>query len=256
MKTWAIFKKEGKSFLLSPSFLAVCGIVASVLSFKYPEGLWSFNNQLQMPMFNPQANNKQFNIYYSVFLGHLSILNLVLIFVVPALTMRLFAEEKKMKTYDLLLTSPVTSAQIVLGKFSAALVGVFVLMLLSLVYPITTRYFAEFQWPMLLIAALGIFLVAMVYVAVDLFCSSLTESVVIAYVLSVVLNVSLWLIGSLVQVVDGATARAVFEHISLNTHLMGLIEGTVRTSALVFFLSVAALFVFLTERVVEASRWR
>ncbi|MEI7973850.1 MAG: ABC transporter permease, partial [Bdellovibrio sp.] len=138
----------------------------------------------------------------------------------------------------------------------AAIFAVSFLMLLALAYPLATRFFGEVHWPMLLIASLGILLVAMVYVAVDLFCSALTESVVVAYVLSVVFNVSLWLMGSLVQVFDGSTLRAVFEHISLNSHLMGLIEGTIRTSALVFFLSVTALFVFLTERVVEASRWR
>ncbi|MEI7974254.1 MAG: ABC transporter permease subunit, partial [Bdellovibrio sp.] len=167
MKTWAIFKKEWKSFLLNPTFLLVCAIVTTLLSLKYLEGLASFNERLTQASFMPSGNNKAFNIHYGVFLGHLSILNLILIFVVPAFTMRLLAEEKKMKTYDLLLTAPITSTQIVLGTFLAAIFAVSFLMLLALAYPLATRFFAEFHWPLLLIASPGFLLVALVYVAVD-----------------------------------------------------------------------------------------
>lgn len=253
---YSIFRKEWRGFLTSPAFLLVCAITAVVLSFKFFESLVVFAQSLERSMYMPSGSNKGMNIHYGVFLGHLSVLNLILIFAVPALTMKLIAEEKKMRTYDLLLTTPITSAQIVLGKFFAALMAVFFMVLLALAYPIATRAFAQFHWPMLLMATLGIFLVAAVYVAVDLFCSSLTESAIVAYVLAVVFNVSLWLIGSLSQVVESAGARKVFEHISLTQHLSALVEGVLRTSSLVFFVSVAAIFVFMTERVVESSRWR
>ncbi len=101
----------------------------------------------------------QLNIHYGVFLRELSYLNLLLIFVVPALTMKLFAEEKKLRTFDLLLTSPVTSLQIVLGKYFAALGAVAGLVILALLYPLATATIAKINWVPLFIAFLGIFLV-------------------------------------------------------------------------------------------------
>jgi ABC-2 type transport system permease protein len=181
----------------------------------------------------------------------------MLIFIVPALTMRLFAEEKKMKTMDLLLTSPIASWEIVVGKYLAAVVAVSFLVLIALVYPLTTLFFASgVSIGALLICFLGIFFVGMVYAAIDLFCSSLTESAIVAYVMAVMFNVALWFLSAGSEISDGALSRKIFEHISLSSHLTGLVEGTLRTTSLVFLGSVIALFNFLTERVVEASRWR
>jgi ABC-2 type transport system permease protein len=200
---------------------------------------------------------QQLNIHYSVFLRQLSYLNLLMIFVVPALTMRLFSEEKKMKTMDLLMTSPVTSLQIVVGKYLAALAAVLGLVLVAIAYPLATIPLVDnVQWAPLLISFSGIFLVGSVYAAMNLFCSSLTEHSLVAFVMSVILNLSIWFIGMGADAVDSEWARKVFEHISLNTHLAGLIEGTVRTPGLVFLFSLVGLFVFLTERVIESSRWR
>lgn len=252
----AIFKKEMKGFLFSPNFILVCALMATILSWVFPTSLKMFDVQIKSAMFSGGMNPQASNIHYGLFLRHLSYVNLILIFVVPALTMRLFSEEKKLKTFDLLLTSPVTSAQIVIGKLLAALGAVSVVMLLTFIYPASTRVFAEFSWSTLLTAYVGIFLVASVYTAMDLFCSSLTESGIVAYVMAVILNVFIWFVGMGVDVVDSSMARAIFEHISLNQHLSALVEGTVRTTAFVFFGSLIFLFSFLCERVVESARWR
>lgn len=254
--TITIFKKEFRGFLFSPGFLLVCALVMTVLSWIYPTQLKMFDMQLKNVMFQQGMPTQQLNIHYAVFLRLLSYLNLILILVVPALTMRLFAEEKKMRTFDLLLTSPVTSVQIVLGKYLAALGAILVVMALALLYPATTMLFASFNWATLLIAFGGIFLVAAVYAAMNLFCSSMTESAIVAYVMAVIFNLSIWFVGIGAEIADGATARAILDHVSLNSHLASLVEGTVRTSSLVFFGSVIFLFGFLSERVVESHRWR
>lgn len=252
----AIAKKEIKGFLFSPNFILVCALMATMLSWVFPGSLKMFDTQLKSAMFQGALNQQGLNIHYGLFLRHLSFVNLILIFVVPALTMRLFSEEKKLKTFDLLLTSPLTSSAIVLGKLVAALFAVLVVMFVSFLYPLSTRAFAEFSWTTLLIAYLGIFLVAAVYTAMDLFCSALTESGIVAYVMAVILNVFIWFIGMGVDVVDSSVARAIFEHISLNQHLSALVEGTVRTTAFIYFGSLIFLFSFLCERVVESTRWR
>ncbi len=156
----------------------------------------------------------------------------------------------------MLLTSPVSSLSIVLGKYFAALVTVLGLILVSFIYPAISRRVFEFSWAPTLVAALGIFLVAAVYTAMNLFASSLTDNGLIAFVLSIVFNLSIWFVGVLNESFDEPNLKVFLEHISLNNHLAGMIEGTIRTNAIVFFLSLIFLFCFLTERVIESSRWR
>lgn len=252
----AITCKELKSFFASPTFYIVAFLMTTIMSWLYPITLAMFSQMSQAGYMQPGMSSQNMNIHYGVFLRHLSYLNLMMIFVVPAFTMRMLAEEKKLKTFDLLLTSPVTSLDIVLGKYLAVLGSIFGVAFLALMYPISTRLIAEFSWAPLLVAFLGIFLLAAVYAAMDLFCSSLTEQSLIAFVMSVILNISIWFIGAGVDVTDNQTIRNVLEHVSLNTHLSGMVEGTLRTNGLIFLLSMIVFFVFLAERVVESSRWR
>lgn len=254
--TLTIFKKELKGFYLNPTFWVICFLVSVIFSWVYPIQLNLFSQLLANYVMQQGVPQNQLNIHYGVFLRQLSYLNLLLIFVVPAITMKLFAEEKKLRTFDLLLTSPVTSVEIVLGKYFAALGAVGGIVVLALLYPIATSTLASVNWAPLLIAFSGIFLVGGVYAAMDLFSSSLTENTIVAYVSSVIFNVSIWFIGIGAEVVDSEKGRKIFEHVSLSSHLSSLVEGTVRTNGLIFFLSLIVLFCFLAERVVESSRWR
>lgn len=254
--TMTIFKKELKGYFFSPTFWVICFLVSLVFSWVYPIQLNLFSQLLMNYVMQQGVPQNQLNIHYGVFLRQLSYLNLLLIVVVPALTMKLFAEEKKLRTFDLLLTSPVTSLQIVVGKYLAALGAVFGLVVIAFLYPLATSALASVNWAPLFIAFFGIFLVGAVYTAMNLFASSLTDNSIIAYVASVIFNVSIWFIGVGAEVMDSEAGRKVFEHISLSTHLSSLVEGTLRTNALIFFLSLIVLFCFLAERVVESLRWR
>ncbi|MBL7670504.1 MAG: ABC transporter permease subunit [Bdellovibrionaceae bacterium] len=253
--TW----KEMKGFMMRPAFYVICFFLTLLFSYSFSISLFQFVQMAGAMGMHPGmgGGQQQANIHYMVFLKQLSMLNLLMIFAVPALTMKLFSEEKKMHTFDLLLTAPVTSFQIVLGKFLAAALAILFIVFLSMIYPLSTALFVEnMKWGPLLISYLGLFLVGLVYVAMNLFCSSLTESILISFFMSVILNVSLWFIGMGVEIVDSQTARQVFEHISLNSHLSGLVEGTIRSQGIVFIMSAVGLFLFLCERIVESHRWR
>ncbi len=254
--SYVIFKKELSAFFLSPLFYFIAFVMTGLLSVMFSISLDKFAYLSSNAMMQFGVSPQQQNIHYAVFLPHLSLLNLLFIFLIPALSMRLLAEEKKMRTFDLLLTSPITSTSIVLGKYFATIVTIFALVVITLIYPIVSSRMAEFYWAPTLIAAFGIFLVAAVYAAMDLFASSLTENPLIAFVLSIVFNLSLWFIGALNESFDAPMAKKILEHISMNTHLTGLIEGTIRTNGLVFLASLIFIFCFLTERVIESSRWR
>ena len=255
--TLIIASKELKSFFLTPTFYLIAGIICVILSLLFPAHFSMFVTQAQMPVQQMQGATQQANIHYGLYLRHLSYMNLLLIFVVPALTMKLFAEEKKLRTFDLLLTSSVTSWEIVLGKFLSVAGAIAAIMLIALIYPLVTLMFVDkIHWPSLMLAFSGIFVLSLIYVSMNLFCSSLTESVLISFILSVILNVSIWFVGIGVEVVDSQWARQVFEHISLANQLSGLVEGTLRIQTIAFFVSAVALFLFLAERVVESHRWR
>lgn len=257
--TLTIAWKEIKGFMLRPAFYVICFLLTVLFSYSFNISVIQFVQMSGAMMMHQGMGGgaQQSNIHYMVFLKQLSMLNLLMIFAVPALTMKLFSEEKKMHTFDLLLTAPVTSFQIVLGKFLAAAAAILFIVLLSMIYPVSTALFVEnIKWGPLIIAYGGLFLVGLVYVSMNLFCSSLTESILISFVMSVILNVSIWFIGMGVEIVDSQAARQIFEHISLNSHLSGLVEGTIRSQGIIFILSAVGLFLFLCERIVESHRWR
>jgi ABC-2 type transport system permease protein len=251
-----IFRKELAGYFKSAGFYLCCMIVALIFTSIFIVSFIRFEGMQAQAMFNPGLNPQALNIHYGLFMSHFSILNLILLVVAPALTMRLFAEEKKMRTFDLLLTSPITSAQIVIGKYLAAFCAMFFICLIALIYPISTAAFAQLSWGPLLSAFFSIVILGAVYVAIDLFCSSLTDSMIVAMIMGLVFNLSLWFVGIGSDVIDSDWGRKVFEYISLNQHLMMTVEGTIKTSTLIFFVSIVVFFCFLCERVVEASRWR
>lgn len=252
----AVFKKEIAGFFKSPLFYFLAFMLTILLSILFSISLDKFAQSSSNAMLQFGMQQQLLNIHYAVFLPHLSIINLVFIFLIPALTMRLISEEKKMRTFDLLLTSPISSFSIVMGKYLATIVVIFGLVVVSFIYPLITRHVFEFSWGPTLVAGFGILLVSAVYASMNLFASSLTENGLVAFVLSIVFNLSIWFIGALNESFDSPVLKKILEHISLNNHLAGLIEGTIRTSGLVFFTSLIVLFCFLTERVIESSRWR
>ena len=187
--TFVIARKEIKSFFLTPSFYFIAGVITLILSFLFPAHFSMFVTASQGPAQQMAGAGQQANIHYGLYLRHLSYMNLLLILVVPALTMKLFAEEKKLKTFDLLLTSPVTSWEIVIGKFVAVAVAIAALMAIALIYPLVTLMFVDkIHWPSLILAFSGIYVLSLIYVAMNLFCSSLTESVLISFILSIIFS--------------------------------------------------------------------
>ncbi|MGE0631575.1 MAG: ABC transporter permease subunit [Pseudobdellovibrionaceae bacterium] len=247
--------KDLRGFFASPIFYVVACVYSIVLMF-YGFQLIRFNEALKNMMLSPGAPPDTYNIHFQVFRFLVVLIFWLFLFLIPALTMRLISEEKKNRTFDLLLTSPISSVQIVLAKYLAGLGAVAGLLAVSFMYPLVTAYFAKFSWTMLGGLFLGIFLVGAAFVAVDLFCSAVTESPLIAYVLSVVFNFSLLLVGFGAELADSPKVRAVFEHISVNLHFMNMAEGSIKSGSLIYFLTLIGLFIFLSERIIEAHRWR
>jgi ABC-2 type transport system permease protein len=251
-KIFVIASRDFKSLVMSPLFMAVAGICCVLWSFVYLRAIGDFAQRLQMTQMQGGA---AMNIYEGLFFSLISIVHLILIVAIPMLTMRLLSEEKKSRTFDLLLTSPITSADIAIGKFLAGFAAAGVLVALSFMYPLMTRLVTEFNWTMLFTSYFGLLLLVGVYVAVGLFASSLTESAFLAVLLAIVVNFALWFLGQMGED-GGSVAMTIIGQLSVADNFSNFVKGIFKISSLIFFITFISFFVFLAERVVESARWR
>jgi ABC-2 type transport system permease protein len=179
----------------------------------------------------------------------------------PFLSMRLLADERRARTYELLLTTPTRPIEIVLGKYLAALVTLLAAIGVAALFPLLLSAYAQgaaggaaIEWQTVATALLGIFLLGAMALAVGLFASALTDSMVVAALASLFLLLGLTLVPFLASTVEGP-AKEVALAISPVQHLAGFLSGRVELRAVVYFLSFAALGIYLSDRAVEGHRW-
>ncbi|MBW2623547.1 MAG: ABC transporter permease subunit [Deltaproteobacteria bacterium] len=187
--------------------------------------------------------------------GFLSWGSFFLLFLGPAMTMRLFAEEEKLGTMELLMTAPVRDIEVVLGKYLASL-GMFLIMLaLTLYYPLLLTWYGEPDWGPIFSGYLGIFLLGAVFLSIGLFASSVSSNQILAYVVGSAIVLTFWFIGNAARVI-GETAGKVLNFISISNYFPAFGRGIIDTNAIIYYLSITAVFIFLTVRSIETRRWR
>ena len=250
------FKKDFKQICFNPVFFLMAGLCCSIWGVVFPRKIFEFSRVAGVNPFAQGGMGGGYNIYETVFVSHISLTNILLLFIVPIFTMRLIAEEKKLRTFDLLLTSPITSTKIVLGKFFAAYAVVLSLVTLSFLYPFSTSWFAEFNISLLMSAYLSIALLTGIYTAIGLFSSSLSSSVMLSVFLGIIFSISLFFVGLGGEIFSNPIYSAVGEYLSLSTHLDNFFRGNIVSSSIIFFFIVIGFFLFMTQRVIESSRWR
>ena len=196
------------------------------------------------------------NGYYDTSIrGFTEIGGLLLLLFSSVLTMRLMAEEKKLGTWELLLTAPVRDAEVVLGKFLGTL-GILVGMLaMTLYYPILLIAFGDPDIGPMVNSYLGMLLLGGAALAIGLFASSLTSNQVVAAVVSGGFLFALWFVGQAAGLLPEAIGE-VLAYVSLSTHYNDFLLGIIDTQAVVYYLSVAALFLYLTIRSLDTGRWQ
>ena len=171
------------------------------------------------------------------------------------LTMRLIAEEKKIGTWELLLTAPVRDVEVILGKFLGSLAIYVAMLALTLYYPILLIILGDPDLGPIGTSYLGLFLLGSASLAVGIFASSLTSNQIVSAVVAGGILGLLWVVGYLAQLVPAGGLKDILEYISLSFHFPDFVRGVVDTRAIVYYLSVTALFLFLAIRSLESSRW-
>lgn len=186
-----------------------------------------------------------------VFLSMLMIVMLV----IPIITMKSFSEERKQKTDQALLTAPISLTEMVLGKFFGAFLLYCICNAIYILYAIILSFYAAPDWAVFLTTMLGMLLMGGALIAIDMFISALTESQVIAAVVSIGIGLLIYMLDSLSNVFNVDWLTTLFHNISFDAHFTNFINGIINLTSVVFFLSVIAIFLFLCVRVFEKRRW-
>jgi ABC-2 type transport system permease protein len=180
---------------------------------------------------------------------------IIMMLMMPALTMRLLAEEQRTGTLELLLTAPVHDTEVVLGKFFGMFVLFLIMIVPTLSYPYSLIAFGHPDLGLLVSGYIGIILVGGTFVAVGLLASSVTQNQVIAAVLAFAALLLLWLIDSISQAIQSSVG-SFLSYIAISPHLDNFTRGSIQSKDIVYFLTMILGALFITERVLDYRRWR
>lgn len=179
----------------------------------------------------------------------------ILLFLVPVLTMRLFSEERKNKSEQLLLTSPVSLVSIVVGKFLAAVTIFFLTLAVTWVYVLIIGFYGKIYWGETVTAYLGFFLMGCAYIAAGVFVSAMTENQVSAAVATYGLNFFLWVMDAAIYLIPVRIIADILSWLSIFKRYEVFTQAQLGFSGILYFLSFTAVFLFLAVRVIDSRRW-
>jgi len=244
-KTWAIVRRELIAYFSSP--LAYIVMTAFLLMQGYIFYLIvSFLNNPQTPAMTPLR----------LFFGGTIFFWLFLLFVVPVITMRLLAEERRSGTIEVLLTSPVSEAQVVVGKFAAALIFYAFLWLPTILYVVVLKRNSEIDLGPVIAGYIGVLLLGFLFLSVGTLASTLSNNQLIAAIIAFAAIVALFSIGLVEQLLSASFLKAALAHMNLWTQMDDFAKGIVDTRHVVYQLSVGVLFLFLATKSLEVKKWR
>ena len=233
----AIFKREMRSYFTSPVGYMFCAIFFAVSGFLF--------------MLNTVQAGEESN-----YAGYFSIILFLFIVIIPLLTMKLVSEEMKMKTDQLIMTAPITLADIVLGKYLAALAmfgGSFIVS--SVLYYIPLAMYGNPNIALYSGCVLGVFLVGSAFISIGIFISSLTENQFISAFGTIGAIIFLLFVSSLNSYINNEAVRNFLSGLSITSRYSYFSYGLFSYDSLIYFISLSAVFLFLTVRVFEKRRW-
>lgn len=189
--------------------------------------------------------------------GYFVLLPWIFLFFIPAITMRIWAEEKKMGTIELLLTWPVKDVEVVMGKFLAAFSFLLVTILCSVTIPVTIAVLGNPEPGPIVASYLGTLFLGAAYLAIGLFVSSLTENQIVAFILAIAVSFALFITGQ-----PFVTARLpgfivpIAEYVGISTHFESISRGVIDTRDLVYYLLLIGFLLFLNVRSIASRNWK
>jgi gliding motility-associated transport system permease protein len=252
----AIAQKELKSYFASPIAYIVIGLWALLYGYFFVAILAFFVRQsMQMNQFGMQGPQSM-NINQQLIRPLLQNVTILILFLMPMVTMRTYSEEKRSGTIELLLTSPVTDFQIILGKFLGALSLYAVMLAVTAIHiGLLFAYQGHPEWKPILSAYLGLLLMGGCFISVGLLISSLTSNQIVAGMVTFAVFLLLWII-TWIGAFWGPTFERLTAYLSIVDHWDDFGKGIIDTTHVIYYLSFIAFGLFLTAKSVDTERWR
>lgn len=232
---YAVFKREVQSYFYTP--IGYCFMGFFLLASGYYFGQ---NNIIEL---SPSLSTMFYNIMF------------IFLILVPVLTMRMYSEERKQKTDQMLLTSPLPLFSIVLGKYLAAVFVYFISLLITGIYPVIMLVYGNPALGEIFAGYFGLFLLGMSYIAIGSFISSLTENQVAAAAATFAILLILYVWDSIMPAVNSAFLATVLDWLSITSRFQQFEMGVIGLAPVVYYLSFCGVFLFLTYRSIEKRRW-
>jgi ABC-2 type transport system permease protein len=260
--TFAIAGKECRVYLTTATSYVLFGAFTLITAFFFQRLVIEYQYRAMQYMQMQQADMlEQMNLTDWV-MGPLFLnITVFFLFMLPIMTMRLIAEERRSKTLELLMTSPVRIGEIVMGKYLAGLAIMAIMLALTLIFPaILQRYggsqgYSALDWRSVATGYLGMFLLGAAFVAVGLFASAVSDSQIVSVIVGFATLLMFYVIGLAARGQEGVW-QGILQYAAINTHLEAFVRGIVRLTDVVYYLSLICISLFLTYRVLEAQRWR
>lgn len=259
----AIYRRELQSYFASPLAYAIAGVFWLLSGFFFvvisigPQGIIQQVTQRDLQAQQLGVPAPPVDVAYEFLQTFLSIMGSLALFVLPILSMGLYAEERKRGTLELLATSPVTNWAVAVGKLLGVLTFFITLVLPLLAYQAIALSAANppVAPAVPLLGHLGLILLAAAVLSLGMFISSLTDSTILAAILTFALILFLWVIDAIAQNLPGAVGK-VLSHVSLLKHYSNLMQGIFDSTSLVVFASYIILGIFLTAQSIDALRFQ
>jgi len=250
---WTIAKRDFKSYFTSPIAYIIIGGFMALMGWMFFFNLSHFN--LQNMQYNQFNMGKSVSITDGIIRPLYGNMNVIFLLLVPFITMRLFAEERKNHTIELLMTSPLTLTQIIVGKFLSAFFLVSIMLSLTLVYPVVLFITGNPDLGPIISSYIGTMLICGCYVSIGIFLSATTENQIIAGALTFASGLFFWLISWASQSA-GPVWGEILRYLSIINHYNNFSQGLLNSSDVVFYLTFIGTGLFLTHRVLDSYRWR
>jgi ABC-2 type transport system permease protein len=246
---FTVFRKELKSYFSSPIafiVLFVFLVISGIFFFLYLQGFAEAQFDPRLQFVEERINLNE--IVIRPFFGTISV---VLLLLIPLMTMRLIADERKSFTAELLFTSPVRITSIIIGKYLASLFLFGVMIILSAVYILVLIKYGNPDLGPILSGYLGLFLMGASFLAVGIFASALTENQMIAAVISFGILLVFWIMGA-----TSSAGDSVFGYLSIINHFENFAKGVIEATDLTYYLSFTFLGLYLAYITLDSERWK
>jgi ABC-2 type transport system permease protein len=249
----AVAGKELRSYFASPTAWVMMGFFAFLFGYFFVTYLQFFVQQSMQAQFGgaPPTMNVNMQLVRPL-LGNASV---IILFLLPMVTMRTYSEEKRSGTIELLLTSPLTDFEIIMGKF-LGVVGLYMALLaVTLVYVSFLFVYGDPEWLPLVSGYLGLLLLGSCFISLGLFISSTTRNQMVAGAATFVLALLLWIVDWMADSA-GPTTASLLRYLSITQHFDDFGKGVIDTKHVIYYLSFISFGLFLTLKSVDSERWR